>query len=116
MSATPSPPSGRAVFVLCAAAIGYPLGYALPAFAQLPNLYYDPIARQYLFGARPGPLPMGYLGQVLYGVVAAVLAGSVTALWSRGRPAGDSAIHLATSWTLAALLLVGAYFTWNNWP
>ena len=111
-----SPPSARVGFALCAAAIFFALGYALPAFAQLPNLFYDPIARGFSFGARPGPLPMGYLGQILYGLVAGLTAGGVTLFAARRRPASDEAIRLATAWTLAALVLVGAYFTWNNWP
>lgn len=109
---------GRGALVAAAAAIGYALGYALPAYAHLPNLYYDPVARRFLFGPRPGPVPMGYYGQVVYGVAIALLAAAVTAVASRarGRPPTERGLGLATAWALTALALVAAYFTWNNWP
>lgn len=108
----------RVYLVGCAALIGYAIGYALPAYARLPSLYYDPLARRFLFGARPGPLPMGYLGQVIDGVLGGLVAASVVALATmRGRAEpGESSLGLAAAWALTALALVGAYFTWNNWP
>ena len=102
----------------CAAAIGGALGYALPAYAHLHNLYYDPIARRFLFGARPGAIPMGYYGQLLYALAGALLCGAAT--WAiatvRKRPLSDQAVGMAATWALTALGLVTAYFTWNNWP
>ena len=102
----------------CAAAIGAALGYALPAYAHLPNLYYDPIARRFLFGGRPGAIPMGYYGQLLYALAAAILCSAATyAIASRRRqPISVRAVGLAAAWALTALGLVAAYFTWNNWP
>ena len=102
----------------CAAAIGGALGYALPAYAHLPNLYYDPIARRFLFGGRPGAIPMGYYGQLVYALASALLCSAATyALVARRKqPAGSQSIGLAAAWALTALGLVAAYFTWNNWP
>jgi hypothetical protein len=107
----------RAYLAGCAAIIGFALGYALPAFGRLANLYYDPIARRFLVGARPGPLPMGYLGQVLWGAGCALAgAGATWAVVGRRRAPSESSLGLAAAWALTALVLVGAYFTWNNWP
>ncbi len=105
----------HAAIAACTGLIAFCLAYALPSFTQLPNLYYDPLARRLFVGLHPGPLPMGYLGQVLYGVVAALVAGCVT--WAVARRASSSAaLRLATAWALTAVALVGAFFTWNNWP
>src|SRR5262249_55705520 len=68
----------RAYLAGCAAAIGYAIGYALPAFARLGNIYYDPIARRFLVGPWPGPIPMGYYGQVLWGFAGGLTAAGVT--------------------------------------
>ena len=109
---------GRSFFTVCGAVCGYALGYAAPTFARLPNLYYDPIAHRFLIGERPGPIPMGYLGQILWGLGAsllgAVLALVITSL--PGREPGAQAYRLAAAWTMTAVGVVGAYFTWNNWP
>ena len=107
----------RAYFAVCAASIGWAIGYALPVYARLPNLYYDPQLARWIAGARPGSVPMGYYGQMLWGVGGAALAATIGlgVAWRRG-PRADSAIGLAAAWTLSALLLVGAWFTWNNWP
>jgi hypothetical protein len=34
----------------------------------------------------------------------------------RRRSLSDGAVALGALWALTALALVGAYFTWNNWP
>ncbi|MSP58963.1 MAG: hypothetical protein EXR72_01250 [Myxococcales bacterium] len=107
--------SPRAYLAACAAAVGFALGYALPVYAHLQNLYYDPIARQLLVGAWPGPVPMGYLGQILYGLGAALIAVGIIRVVVRRAPSA-TVIALAGAWALTAIVLVGAYFTWNNWP
>ena len=112
------PDRGRPFFAACGAVCGYALGYAAPAFARLSSLYYDPLAHRFLFGPRPGPIPMGYLGQVLWGLcggaIGATVAVALTSLSPREPDA--RAYTLTATWTLTAVGIVGAYFTWNNWP
>jgi len=107
----------RAYLAICGAMIGWALGYAIPGFAQVRSLYYDPLARRFLVGMRPGLLPMGYYGQILWGAAGAIAGLAIAlAIGARRRAPDDSTIGLAGAWALTALLLVGAYFTWNNWP
>ena len=92
-------------FAICGSVIGYALGYAMPAFSRVPNLYYDPLAHRFLFGQRPGPLPMGYLGQVLWGIGGALVLGSGTwGLTALARTdadgSGDRASRLTSMWTI----------------
>jgi hypothetical protein len=111
------PESIRAYLALAASAIGFALGYALPIYARLPSLFYDPLARRFIFGPKPGPLPMGYLGQIGWGLVGALAVGGATHVLSRAKKTiSDQSLLLAAAWVLTALILVGAYFTWNNWP
>ena len=116
MAGEPAAERGRVFLAACAAAIAFPLGYALPAYGKLTNLYYDPLARRWLLGVRPGAVPMGYLGQILWGTACAVIAAGAAWLLARRRPLADAAFTLGALWALTAFVLVGAYFTWNNWP
>lgn len=106
----------RALAVACAAGVGFALAYALPVYARLPSLYYDPLARRWILGAWPGPLPIGWYGQLAYGVAGAAVASSLASLASRLRAPSPQVVALASAWALTALALVLAYFAWNNWP
>jgi hypothetical protein len=100
----------------CAALIGYALGYALPIYAGLPRAIYDPIARRWLWAASAGPIPMSYLGQVLFGLFGALACGLIMRLIAPRLALSARGVRLAAAWALTALALSGAYFTWNNWP
>ncbi len=121
----------RGLSLTCAAVIGWALGYALPVYGRLPNLFYDPQHRAWFVGARTGPVPMGYYGQLLFALCGAGLGVAVARLFAwRDRPgAGSSAATsgsgdgsgpgvagLWAAWMLTAVAVVGAFFTWNNWP
>jgi hypothetical protein len=110
--------AARAYFAGCAALIGFALAYALPIYAGLPNSFYDPVARRWAFAVRMGPIPMGYVGQMVWGVAGAlVAAGVAAALCSRvSREPSERAWGLWGAWALTAVVVVLAYFTWNNWP
>ena len=110
--------SSRAFLAACAAALAFALGYALPILFQAPNLYYHPVARRFLVGERGGPLPMGYYGQLAWGVALGLAAGALTWALAGRRKVEPSAatLQLVTAWTLSAIALVGLYFTWSNWP
>jgi hypothetical protein len=105
----------RAYFAACGALIGFAFGYALPVYAHLPNLHYDPLAHRFLIAAQAGRIPIGYYGQLLWGAGGAAVAGAIGALLGRTRR-GDQALLLAAAWTLSAIAIVGAWFAWNNWP
>lgn len=111
----------RAYFILCGATIAFALGYALPNYAQLPELQYDPSpsnARWFLGAPSPG-LSITYYGNILWGIGSAVVGGSIALFlsyrWS-ALPPKDASLFLIGAWTLTALILVGSYFTWSNWP
>ncbi len=104
---------------LAAAAVGWALGYALPVYARLPNVFYDPARRRFFVARSGGALPMGYYGQLLFAAAAALLLGGLAFAASRRRASGAisaRAIGLAAAWALTALALAFAWFTWNNWP
>jgi FtsH-binding integral membrane protein len=108
----------RAYFAACAAIIGFALGYTLPVYARLPKPFYDPIGRRWFIAAYASPIPMGYVGQLAWGVGGALVCGGVALLsLSRARtPPGERAFALWGAWTLTAIAIVIGYFTWNNWP
>jgi hypothetical protein len=110
--------AARAYFTGCAALIGFAIAYALPIYAQLPHTFYDPVAHRWAWAVHLGPIPMGYIGQIVYGAAGALIAGGVGGLVTSRlrREPGERAWALAAAWALTAVLIVAAYFTWNNWP
>lgn len=108
----------RVFFTACAALIGYALAYALPVYARLPRTFYDPVARRWQWAENLGPIPMGYVGQVLWGAFGALVCALAADLIvsRRKRAPSERAFALWTAWTLTALAVITAYFTWNNWP
>ena len=108
----------RIYFMACAALIGFALAYALPIYARLPHHFYDPIARRWLLATNAGPIPMGYVGQILWAIGGALLAGGVTWMIAGRKKSApsDRAFALGSAWALTAVVIVLGYFTWNNWP
>jgi len=112
--------AARAYYASCAALIAFAIGYTLPIYAHLPRTYYDPVVRRWFFAANSTPIPMGYIGQILWGIGTAMLAGAVTLFVTQrratdGGPSERGAI-LGAAWALTAVAIVIGYFTWNNWP
>lgn len=110
--------ASRAYFIACGAVIGFALTYTLPIYAQLPHHFYDPVARRWQWARNLGPIPMGYVGQIVWGIAGALVAAGVAGLIvsRRTREPSERAYGLWAAWALTALAIVGAYFTWNNWP
>lgn len=118
--AQPRAQAGRAriFYATCAALVGFALTYTLPVYARLPRTFYDPVARRWFFAASSTPIPMGYIGQILWGMAGAIVAGAIASLaTARAKSApSERAFALGSAWTLTAIVVVIAYFTWNNWP
>lgn len=110
--------TARRYFALCATAIGFALGYALPVYARLPRPFYDPLHRRWFWAVQAAALPMGYVGQVLWALAVALGLGAVTyaATAARREAPSEREWALGAAWALTALLVVLGYFAWNNWP
>lgn len=110
--------SARAYLGACGGLIGFALFYALPIYAHLPHNYYDPVAHRWFFAANATPIPMGYVGQIVWGIGGALIGAGATmmVIARKKQPLGDRAFALGAAWTLTALAVVLGYFTWNNWP
>ena len=110
--------AARAYFAGCVALIGFALFYALPVYARLPRIFYDPVAHRWAMAVTLGPIPMGYVGQCAWGVGGALLTAGLAHVVLSRRTAEPSAqtYGLFAAWTLTAIAIVLGYFTWNNWP
>lgn len=110
----------RVYLAACAMAVGFIGAYCLAEWAALPKLTYFPIEGEWQLWSRPpGPVPMGYVGMILWGVGGALIAAALAWAITRRVPAralSDGAIRLVAAWTLSAFALGGAFFTWNLWP
>jgi len=117
-AATSPTKSARAYFMSCAALIGFALAYTLPIYARLPRTIYDPVARRWAWAVNLGPIPMGYLGQIIWGLAGALIGAGVAGLVLARlkREPSERAYALWAAWALTAVVIVGGYFTWNNWP
>lgn len=110
--------AARIYFAACAALIGFALVYTLPVYARLPRSFYDPVNRRWFFAANATPIPMGYIGQIVWGVAGALIAaGATLALTARmQKEPSERAWALGAAWALTAIAIIIGYFTWNNWP
>ena len=108
----------RVLYATCAGLVGFVIVYTLPIYVRLPRTYYDPLARRWFFAASAPPIPMGYVGQILWGLGGAIVAAAMaTLLAARKKEApSERAFALGAAWTLTAIAIVLGYFTWNNWP
>jgi hypothetical protein len=109
----------RIYLTACAMVIGFVGAYCLVEWAALPRLTYFPLEGEWQLWSRlPGPVPMGYVGMILWGLGGALIAAA--AVWLvAGRVAttlSDNAVRLVGAWTLSAFALGGGFFTWNLWP
>ena len=109
---------GRVYLAACAAIIGFAFGYTLPIYAHLPRTFYDPVARRWFFAANSTPIPMGYVGQIVWGISLSLIAAGATMMITsrRSRALSDRAYALGGAWSLTAIAIIIGYFTWNNWP
>lgn len=108
----------RIHFAACAAVIGFAIFYTLPIYARLPRSYYDPVNHRWFFAANSTPIPMGYVGQIVWGIAGALVAAGATLVVTARlkKEPSERAFVLATAWALTAVVIVIGYFTWNNWP
>jgi hypothetical protein len=113
-----APAAASAYFAVAAAMVGFALFYALPIYARLQRPYYDPLARRWFLADHSSPIPMGYVGQLLWALGGALVCGGIAfaIVSGRRRTPGDRAFALWSAWALTAVAIVVAYFTWNNWP
>ncbi len=113
-------PAWQPVYVAaCAGVIAFCLAYGLVDYAHIPRLFHYQAERELRLEARgEGPAPAGYVGLWTWALVAGALAAGAAylAVRARRRPIGDSTLVLWLAWSMTAFALVGAYFTWNNWP
>jgi len=108
----------RIFYATCAGLVGFVLLYTLPIYARLPRTYYDPVARRWFFAASSTPIPMGYIGQIIWGIAGALIAAGLAMMLTARKKSAPSerAFALGAAWTLTAIVIVLGYFTWNNWP
>lgn len=112
-------PRAQRIFVaVCAWAVVYALAYVIVDYAKVPHPVYDPLGRSWRLAARVSGVPMGYVGQWLYALLAGTVVGGV-AWWLAGKrrgPVADRTLGLLAAWTGTAWLVAVGYYAWNNWP
>jgi len=108
----------RAYVIATCAVIGGALAYTLCDWGSWPKLTYLPITGELALHAPPDAVAMAYPGIALWGACGAAcgaLAGALLARIAR-RPWPDRTLQLFGAWAITAILLAGAYYTWNLWP
>jgi hypothetical protein len=101
------------------AVIGWVLAYALADWAGWPRLTYFPYERDWqLVSGAAGPVPITYVGMVLWGVGGSLCGAAIAALACRlwRRPLPPRVLPLLGLWAVTAFLYGGTYFMWNLWP
>jgi len=108
----------RHYLVACTFAIGFVLAYLVTDYFRLPRVFYDGVARELALVRRAPPLPMGYYGLWLWGLLAGGVLAGAAALGTRAlrRPLEPTTLHLVGGWAMALVAIGLGYFAWHNWP
>src|SRR5689334_2785378 len=102
----------------CGFATAFVLGYLGCDYFKWTRPLYDPIARSWSLGARPGRVVMGFYGQLGWalacGLGGALVVWLAARLWRR--PLSTVALGLVAGWTMCFAAIAIGYFSWHNWP
>lgn len=108
-SSEPRPRMARAQALyaaLCAAAIGFALSFAWPAYAATRLFWYYPLERRWAFEVKPSTLAIDWYGRCLLStIVAAGAFGLVYFIARRLRPLTGRGFNLWAAWMVTAVLL-----------
>jgi hypothetical protein len=109
----------RLVAAICAGVIAYALAYGAADYLKLPRPLYDPVERVVTV-ARHAPagtvIAMGYFGQICWGLAGGLVGALLGALLGPRLLRREDAALVWAGWALLALAVVGAFFTYANWP
>lgn len=107
----------RAFAIATCGVIGAAIAYTACDWAKWPRLAYLPVRRAFSLHPPSGAIAMYYPGTVLWGLggaaCGALLAALACAIWRRPWPL--RALQLLGAWSIAAVVLAGAYFTSSLW-
>ena len=113
-------PSWQRTYVAaCCAVIGFALAYALCDYAGWSRAIYSPLEGRVRMDRPPiGAEEVGYLGLVAWGTGAALVSGLLAwgAARTIDRPLSARGLRLLGGWAITAVILAGAFHTWNLWP
>ena len=111
----------RAFVIAACAVIGGAFAYAACDWGQWPKLAILPATGELTMHPPAGTLAMSYLGTVAWGAGGAATGALVGAVLCLPRvlgrkPWSDRVLQLFGAWSITAVILTGAYYTWNLWP
>jgi hypothetical protein len=108
----------RAYAIATCALIGAAFAYAACDWAQWPRLTYLPVQGAWTISAHPTGIAITYIGVVAWGLgglcIGAILGATLCRIYRR--PLSTRLTQLLGAWSITAILLVGAYYTWSVWP
>jgi hypothetical protein len=90
---------------LCAAVVGFDLGFVFPAWSPTRVLWYFPLERRWAFVVRPDGLAMDFYGRTLLALLVAAACFALALTLARVRPPSRPSLQRWTSWAAIALAL-----------
>lgn len=108
----------RAYVLATCAIIAAAVAYVACDWGQWPRLAYLPLTGALTLHPPPGVLAISYWGSIAWGLGGAACGLLVGALLCAvvARPWPPRALQLFGAWAITAILLAGAYESWNLWP
>lgn len=106
----------RTRLAVAAGVTAFAVVYLCAAFLEWPLLTYFPARATWRFTTHAPPETIPYFGLVLWAAVAGIDTGVVTWVGARAlgrRPPSRRLDGLLAAWTLTALVLAAAYFTFR---
>jgi hypothetical protein len=98
---------------VCAAATGFALAFAFPAYAPVRVFWYDPLFRRWTFEAKASGLVIDWYGRSLLAALVAMVAFAVVyAIGRRWRPS-PRLLRLWAAWTATACVLAMSLYVFQ---
>lgn len=99
---------------LCAAAIGFALSFAWPAYAATSVFWYYPLERRWAFEVKPSSLAIDWYGRCLLSALVAAAAFAIVYFIARRlRPLTSRGHNLWAAWMVTAVLLAMSLYAYQ---
>jgi hypothetical protein len=101
----------------CAGTIAFVLVLLLPAFVEVPLLWYHPVEHTWTFEAHATGVAMDFFGRCLLATAAGAIVSITayaTARRQRDRELAPSGVAVLCVWTVSILLIAMAFVAWRQ--
>jgi hypothetical protein len=100
---------------VCVAIIAFAIAFALPAFVDVPMLWYRPVDRVWSFDHPDGTIAMDFFGRCLFATLATGVVSGLTYAAARRRRREPSpwTVSVLAVWAVSISIIALTFFAWR---